>query len=64
VILVRRLWKETIEKSLRGKELPNLIKRPEDNVMVHFDVREIVVKKGELSDHVPTVIKLQSPSIG
>jgi 5,5'-dehydrodivanillate O-demethylase len=64
VILVRRLWKETVEKSLRGQELPNLIKRPEDNVMVHFDVREIVVKQGELSDHVPTVIKIQSPSIG
>jgi hypothetical protein len=28
--------------------------------MVHFDVREIVVKQGELSDHVPTVIKLDS----
>jgi 5,5'-dehydrodivanillate O-demethylase len=60
VILVRRLWKETIEASLRGEDPPNLVRCPEENVMVHFDVREIVVKHGELSDHMPTVIKLSS----
>jgi 5,5'-dehydrodivanillate O-demethylase len=62
VILVRRLWKETIDRSLRGEDPPNLIRRPEENVMVHFDVREIVVRQGELGEHVPTVIKLDSKS--
>jgi 5,5'-dehydrodivanillate O-demethylase len=60
VILVRKLWKETIEAALSGEDPPNLIRNAEADIMIHFDVRETLVKAGELVDHVPTVVKLNS----
>lgn len=58
VILVRRLWKETIETVLRGEDPPNLIKSADPNTMIHFDVRETLVKQGELTEHMPSVVTL------
>ncbi len=63
VILVRRLWKETIEAVSRGERPPNLISNTDENSMIHFDVRVTKAKKGELVDHVPSIVKLNSKSI-
>ena len=59
VIQVRKLWLNTIEKSQRGEELPNRIRRDGQNRWVHVDVVERLVKTGEIRDHVPSVIYVE-----
>jgi len=56
VIQVRKLWKSAIETSLRGQELPNLLRNPRQNRLVHVDVVERLVKAGELRNHVPNIV--------
>ena len=56
VIQVRKLWLNAIEKSLRGEDLPNLIRHDGQNRRVHVDVVERLVKTGEIRNHVPSVI--------
>lgn len=56
VILVRRLWKNIVEASERGEELPNLIRDRTQNRLVHVDVIERLVKPEELREHVPTIV--------
>lgn len=56
VILVRRLWKNIVEASERGAELPNLIHDKTQNRLVHVDVIERLVKPEELREHVPQIV--------
>lgn len=56
VILVRKLWKNIVEASERGAELPNLIRDKKQNRLVHVDVIERLVKPEELREHVPNII--------
>ncbi|MBM4260433.1 MAG: Rieske 2Fe-2S domain-containing protein [Deltaproteobacteria bacterium] len=56
VILVRKLWKNIVEASERGEELPNLIRDQARNRLVHVDVIERLVKPGELREHVPNIV--------
>ena len=56
VIQVRKLWKSAIETCLKGKDPPNLIRDPAKNRLVHVDVIEKLVQKGELADHVPKIV--------
>jgi len=56
VIQVRKLWKSVIKKCLKGEEPPNLIRDAAKNRLVHVDVIEKLVKKGVLTDHVPTIV--------
>jgi len=56
LIQVRKLWKSAIEKSLKGEDPPNLIRDAQKNHLVHVDVIEKLVKKGELVEHVPTIV--------
>jgi 5,5'-dehydrodivanillate O-demethylase oxygenase subunit len=58
VIQVRKLWMSAIEKCLKGAEPPNLIHDAAKNRLVHVDVIEKLVKKGELADHVPKIVYL------
>jgi hypothetical protein len=60
VIQVRKLWKSAIEKCLKGEDPPNLIRDAAKNRLVHVDVIEKLVKKEELTDHVPTIVYLNS----
>lgn len=55
VIQVRKLWMNAIETCLKGRDPPNLIRDAAKNRLVHVDVIEKLVKKGELTDHVPTI---------
>jgi len=56
VILVRKLWKNVIEISLRGDDPPNLIRYAAQNRLVHVDVIERLVKAEELREHVPKIV--------
>ncbi len=56
VILVRKLWKNAVEISLRGDDPPNLIRDPAQNRLVHVDVIERLVKSEELREHVPNIV--------
>lgn len=56
VILVRKLWKNVIEASLRGEEPANLIRSAANNRLVHVDVIERLVKAEELREHVPRIV--------
>jgi len=56
VIQVRKLWKNAIEKYHRGEDLPNLIRDPAKNRLIHIDVVEKLVKQGELAGHVPAIV--------
>ena len=56
VILVRKLWKDVIEASLRGEAPANLIRSAAQNRLVHVDVIERLVKAEELRDHVPSIV--------
>ena len=56
VILVRKLWKNVIEASVRGDEPPNLIRDPAHNRLVHVDVVERLVGINDLRDHVPRLV--------
>jgi hypothetical protein len=56
VIQVRKLWKNAIEKCLKDEDPPNLIRDATKNRLVHVDVIEKLVKKDELTDHVPTIV--------
>jgi 5,5'-dehydrodivanillate O-demethylase len=56
VILVRKLWKNAVEISLRGDDPPNLIRDAAQNRLVHVDVIERLVKSEELRDHVPNIV--------
>ena len=56
VIQVRKLWMNAIETCLNGRDPPNLIRDAAKNRLVHVDVIEKLVKKGELTDHVPTIV--------
>jgi 5,5'-dehydrodivanillate O-demethylase oxygenase subunit len=56
VIQVRKLWKSAIETCLKGKDPPNLIRDPAKNRLVHVDVIEKLVQKGELADHAPRIV--------
>jgi 5,5'-dehydrodivanillate O-demethylase len=58
VIQVRKLWKSSIEAVLRGEDPPNIIRDPRKNGMIHVDVIEKLVKKGELLDHTPKIVCL------
>lgn len=58
VIQVRKLWMSAIEKCLKGAEPPNLIRDAAKNRLVHVDVIEKLVKKAELTDHVPKIVYL------
>jgi 5,5'-dehydrodivanillate O-demethylase len=60
VIQVRKLWKSAIEKSLRGEDPPNLIRNPTQNHIVHVDVVERLVQSGELRNHVPNIVYVNS----
>ena len=59
VIQVRKLWKQTIEASMRGEEPPNLIRDPGKNRLVHVDVIEKLVKPGEMTGHVPRLVYVE-----
>jgi len=56
VILVRKLWKNAIETSLRGEDPPNLMRNRAHNRLVHVDVVERLVKAEELREHVPNIV--------
>lgn len=56
VILVRRLWKNIVEASERGEDLPNLIRDKAKNRLVHVDVIERLVNPEELRKHVPNIV--------
>jgi 5,5'-dehydrodivanillate O-demethylase len=56
VILVRKLWKNAVELSLRGDDPPNLIRDRGQNRLVHVDVIERLVQSEELRDHVPNIV--------
>jgi 5,5'-dehydrodivanillate O-demethylase len=56
VILVRKLWKNAIEASLRGEDPPNLIRDGAQNRLVHVDVVERLVKAEDLREHVPIIV--------
>jgi len=60
VIQVRKLWKNVIETCLRGEEPPNLIRDAAKNRLVHVDVVEKLVKKGELTEHVPRIVYVKT----
>lgn len=59
VIQVRKLWKQTIEASLRGEDPPNLVRDAAQNRLVHVDVIEKLVKRGEMKDHVPRLVYVE-----
>ncbi|HEX2385445.1 MAG TPA: Rieske 2Fe-2S domain-containing protein [Candidatus Binatia bacterium] len=59
VIQVRKLWRETIEANLRGEEPPNLVRDTAKNRIIHVDVIEKLVKRGEMKDHVPRIIHVE-----
>jgi len=56
VILVRKLWKNAVEQSLRGEDPPNLIRDTAQNRLVHVDVIERLVETEELREHVPNIV--------
>lgn len=56
VILVRKLWKNAIETSLRGEDPPNLMRDRAHNRLVHVDVVERLVNAEELREHVPNIV--------
>ena len=56
MILVRKLWKNAIEASLRGEDPPNLMRKRARNRLVHVDVVERLVKAEELREHVPNIV--------
>jgi len=56
VILVRKLWKTTIDTAQRGDDPPNLIRDTAQNRLVHVDVIERLVKAEELREHVPNIV--------
>jgi len=60
VIQVRKLWKSAIETCLKGKDPPNLIRDPAKNRLVHVDVIEKLVPKGELADHAPRIVYIKT----
>jgi hypothetical protein len=60
VIQVRKLWKSAIETCLKGDDPPNLIRDPAKNRLVHVDVIEKLVQKGELADHVPRIVYVKT----
>ena len=59
VIQVRKLWLNTIEKSLRGEELPNRLLEAVQNRWVHVDVVERLVKVNDIRDHVPNIVYVE-----
>lgn len=60
IIQVRKLWKSAIETCLKGEDPPNLIRDPAKNRLVHVDVIEKLVQKGELTDHVPRIVYVKT----
>ncbi len=58
VIQVRQLWKSSIEAVLSGENPPNLIRDPQKNVILHIDVIEKLVNKGELLGHIPRIVSV------
>jgi 5,5'-dehydrodivanillate O-demethylase oxygenase subunit len=58
VIQVRKLWKSAIAASLNDDDPPNLIRDAAKNRLVHVDVIEKLVKREELTNHVPTIVYL------
>jgi 5,5'-dehydrodivanillate O-demethylase oxygenase subunit len=59
VIQVRKLWLNTIEKSLRDEELPNRMRQDAQSRWVHVDVIERLVKTNEIRDHVPSIVYVE-----
>jgi 5,5'-dehydrodivanillate O-demethylase len=58
VIQVRKLWKSAIEAVLRGEDPPGIVRGEDHKPMIHIDVIEKLVEKGEMLEHAPRIIRI------